>query len=180
MKKNITIALLCIIVFTSCNNEKKGDAANIAERTAEDATSNSKVTCMINGKLWTAKSFLCGISKKIGIVGLTFSCPDGKNTQQLLLATLDYKKDYKEGGGVIYKKAELGGFNMNLAGFSVRDEKFNDLKNYNITEGAVKLTTAKDDRAIGTFSFTAMDKEHGGETITVTDGKFDVEMYVEN
>jgi hypothetical protein len=179
MKKIITIAFVCFAIFTSCNNEKKEAVVNVAESTTDDASSNSKATCMINGKLWTAKSFLCGISKKIGLASLTFSCPEGKNTQQLLLASLDYKKDYKEGGGVVYKKAELGGFNMNLAGYSIRDEKYKDLKNYSITEGEVKLTTATDVRAIGTFSFTAVDKEHGGETITVTDGKFDVEMYVE-
>jgi hypothetical protein len=134
---------------------------------------------MINGKPWAAKSFSCGISKKVGIAALTFYCPDGKNTQQLLLAALNYNKDYKVGGGVIYKKAEIGGINMNLAGFSIRDEKMKDLKNYAITEGEVKLTTAKGDRAIGTFSFIAVDKDHNNETITVSNGKFDVEMYVE-
>jgi hypothetical protein len=178
MKKITIIIFLCLAIFFSCNSKKENSATG-AESSTEASSAVSKVTCMINGKLWTAKSFLCGISKKIGLASLTFSCPGGKNTQQLLLASLNYKKDYKEGGGVVYKKAELGGFNMNLAGFSIRDEKYKDLKNYAITEGEVKLTTAKDDRAIGTFSFIAKDKDHGGETIIVTEGKFDVEMYVE-
>ncbi len=178
MKKIITLALVCFAIFTSCNS-KKGNSTSAVESSIEASSTSSKVTCMINGKLWTAKSFLCGITKKLDLASLTFSCPDGKNTQQLLLASLNYTKNYKPGGGVVYKKAELAGLNVNLAGFSIRDEKYNDLKNYAIADGEVKLTTAKDDRAIGTFSFTAIDKEHGGETIKVTDGKFDVEMYVE-
>lgn len=178
MKKIISIALLILIIFASCKSKKINDVSAV-ETTVESSSSNSKVTCMINGKSWAAKEFLCGVTKKIGIVGLTFYCPDGKNTQQLLLSTMSYEKDYKAGGGIVYKKAELGGFNMNMAGFTITDEKRTVLKDYKITEGEVKLTTAKDDRAIGTFSFIAVDKDHGGEKITVTDGKFDVEMYVE-
>ncbi len=178
MKKITTIALVCFAIFTSCNS-KNENSTSAVESTSDASSSSSKATCLINGKPWEAKNFLCGITKKLGLASLTFSCPDGKNTQQLLLASLNYTKDYKAGGGVIYKKAELAGFNMNLAGYSIRDEKYKNLKNYSITEGEVKLTTAKDDRAIGTFSFTAVDKENGGETIKVTDGKFDVEMYVE-
>jgi hypothetical protein len=176
--KEIIMAMVCFTIFTSCDS-KKNSTTNSTEGTIESSASTSKVTCMINGKPWAAKEFNCGISKKVGIVGLTFYCTNGKNSEQLLLAMLDYKKDYRVGGGIVYKKAELIGLNMNLAGFTITDEKRQVLKNYSITEGEVKLTTAKEDRAIGNFSFTAIDKEHGGESITVTDGKFDVEMNVE-
>lgn len=181
-KKIITILLISITFFISCNDDKKttsSTASNTENKSSESAeVSASKASCMINGKPWVATGFGCGITKKVNLVTLNFINEEAGNKQQILLGG-KYDTDYKVGKSFVYKKAELAGLNMNLYGYTITDKQNKDLKNYAITEGEVKLTVATESKATGTFSFTAQNRDDKTDVITVADGKFEIEMYTE-
>lgn len=177
--KIITLIAFSIIIFTSCNDAKKENTNNAAAVSSnKEEETNSKASCNINGKPWVATGFGCGITKKANMVTLNFTNEEAGNKQQILLGG-KYDTEYKTGAGFEYKKAELAGLSMNLYGYSIKDKQYKDLQDFSITEGEVKFTVATESKATGTFSFTAQSRDNKTDIIKVTDGKFDIEMYVE-
>jgi len=156
----LAIVIASALIFISCAE----DSADPSGNNNNDPADN--VSCKIDGESWDAYGLFTdivggGTSESISLVA-------NNSDEDLLSIVMGIPKI---GGN------PLGGSNTNLGSFLLEEKLFL------IEEGTITLTSMTDAKLVGTFEFTAkyFDYENPTEiqTITVTDGKFDVPFYTD-
>ncbi|MCK5740618.1 MAG: hypothetical protein KAH48_00250 [Chlorobi bacterium] len=164
LKKTRTLYLLLAIViassliFLSCAEDSDDPSGS----NNNDPANN--VSCKIDGESWEA-------------YGIFSNMAGGGTSEAITIAASVPAKDVLGFGMNSPRIGDnpLGGSNTSMGSFLLGEKLFL------IDEGNINLTTMSETRLVGTFQFTAVyfDYQHPDdlETITVTDGEFDVPFY---
>jgi len=156
----LAIVIASALMFISCAE----DSADPTGSNNNDPSNN--VSCKIDGQSWEA-------------YGLFSNMVGGGTSESISFAASDSDEDLLSFVMGIPKIGSnpLGGSNENLGTFLLEEKLFL------IQDGMITITTMTDTKLVGTFEFTAKYFDYLNpteiQTITITDGIFDVPFYTD-